>query len=356
MGREAAEAKLQAARGVISACRTARGFRASTRSYPELWVRDLVYSERAVLEMGHAGSVRAHLESVLALQRRSGQLPTAVASGLRRALNQRYHFWTCDTEMLFVIGAHVYAEAAGDEGFLESAKEKLGMCVRFVEGRRDGHGLIPGMDWRDAMIWYRGRCLLANQALLATMYASLGEKEKAEAVREAARLHFAPPGGGAWADAVWWEGGELRRDFHFDSLGHALAVLDGTLKPEEALEGFGRASTPFGVLNMSPARDAARRRALASLADVNAFVRNGAVLRNKPGSYQNSTVWPFVEAKVAEALAAMGEGQRAREVYERAIGREGFYEWYDPSTGEPHGSAGQLWTAAGLLSMSKVCP
>ena len=41
--------KEQQARAVIDACRTETGFVASTQSYRQLWLRDLVYSEDALL-------------------------------------------------------------------------------------------------------------------------------------------------------------------------------------------------------------------------------------------------------------------------------------------------------------------
>ncbi len=357
MDEGAAAGRLEDAKRVIEACRTERGFRASTQSYPDLWVRDLVYSEEALIRLGYGRVVRAHFESTLRLQRKGGQLPTAVSRGPRRILSQRYHFWTCDTEMLFVIGAMRYAKLSGDTEFPEARRQDLQRCVDFVEAQKNGAGLIPGMDWRDAMIRYRGKCLLANQVHLSDMHELWGEVEKARSVRDAVKEHFPVEDGESFADAVWWADGTLKKYANFDCLGHALAVLDGTAPP--AMErgitrGFEMARTEHGIADLFPAYDAERWRAFSSIENIKAFVRSGAVLRNKPGSYQNSSIWPFVEAKVTEAYVRMGLPQRAKDAYRLALGRKGFYEWYSSATGAPGGSEGQLATASSIISMSRT--
>ena len=70
---------------------------------------------------------------------------------------------------------HKYAAVAGNK-FFEENKKAVESCVAFLEGKLDAHRLIPGMDWRDAMPVYIGKCLLANQMLLADMYELLGNR------------------------------------------------------------------------------------------------------------------------------------------------------------------------------------
>jgi len=82
---------------------------------------------------------------------------------------------------------------------------------------------------------------------------------------------------------------------------------------------------------------------------------NGAFLRNKPGRYQNSAIWPFVEIRVIDALKKLQANIEAEEAIKVMIERKGFNEFYDPITGEPGGSEGQLWTAAAVLSAADHC-
>ena len=348
---------LAGALGVIADCKTGSGFKASTQAYPELWLRDLVYSEGPLLDLGHAATVRAHFESMLRLQRRSGQVPTAVGSGLRRIFNQRFHFWTSDTEVLFLAGVARYSSATGDRGLEDGHRGGLDSAVRYVEGRTDSHGLLPGMDWRDALMCCEGRFLLSNQANLVAMYDALGLPEEAEKVRLSVRELFFDEALGYYADAVWWSDGAVMRDLRFDCLGNALSMLTG-ITPVEQVPGvcdrFRGAETRFGLRDFYPPCPPMRARAFRSFGEMNAFARNGAFLRNREGHYQNSAIWPFVEAKVAEALTKAGRREQAVRIAELALGRRGFSEWYSPSDGAPKGSEGQLWTAAGLLSMSRV--
>ncbi|HKT21648.1 MAG TPA: hypothetical protein VJR06_03355, partial [Nitrososphaerales archaeon] len=119
------------------------------------------------------------------------------------------------------------------------------------------------------------------------------------------------------------------------------------------LEGFRRADSGFGYRNVSPAYPVNRWKGFRSVGRFNAFVRTGAWLRNRADHYQNSAVWPFVEARVVGALRSAGSTSEAEAASGRLLRRRGMSEWYSPTTGEPHGSNGQLWTAAAVISLTR---
>ena len=347
-------AKLAEAKAVISGCRTEGGFHASTKLYPELWIRDLVYSEEVLLKLGYGETVKKHFESFLEKQRSNGNLPTVITSFWRRSLNQTFHFWTCDTEILFVIGAFDYANQTGDVDFIRSNQERIDRCVNFVNGGLNKLGLIPGGDWRDAIMNLDRMFLLTNQVQLANMYERLGHKEKSEALKETIREVFSLPDQ-SFADSVRWDDGVLQKDTHFDCLGSSLGILNGTIPPNDYPGQGGKfqvAYTGFGHRNVVPVYKENRARAFRSVRSLNAFVRNGAVFTNRRDAYQNSAIWPFVEARIVAALRKMGMNSEAQKASDRMLSRNGMYEWYGPVDGVGHGSDGQLWTAAAIVEQA----
>jgi hypothetical protein len=62
------------------------------------------------------------------------------------------------------------------------------------------------------------------------------------------------------------------------------------------LNGFNNAKTPFGYRNITPYYEYNRAKLLATWC-LMCGVTNGAFLRNSPGLYQNSAIWPFVEIR-----------------------------------------------------------
>jgi hypothetical protein len=349
-------AKIAEAKAVIQRCVSPKGFHASTQLYPELWVRDLVYSEDVLLRLGYGETIKRHLTAFLDLQRENGNLPTVITSFWRRSLNQTFHFWTCDTEILFVVGAFDYANYTGDMDFLKLNQEKIDRCTGFVNGRLNKLGLIPGTDWRDAILDLDGRYLLANQVQLANMYERTGHKERSKALMETIRDVYSLDDQGSLADSVRWDDGVLQKDTHFDCLGSALGVLNGTISSgvySDLGRKFQDAFTGYGFRNVVPVYEEDRARAFRSINSLNAFVRNGAVLRNRRDSYQNSAVWPFVEARIVAALRKMRMTPEARNGSEKMLARRGMNEWYGPFDGVGHGSAGQLWTAAAVVAQAE---
>ena len=348
--------KEKKAREVIEACRTEHGFNASTRHYHQLWLRDMVFSEDALLNLGYLRDVENHLSEFIKFQRSSGQMPTVIDYSSSKFFRQRYQCCPSDTEILFVIGMHKYAAIAGNK-FFEENKEAVKSCVAFIEGKLDAHRLIPGMDWRDAMPVYIGKCLLSNQMLLADMYELLGNSAASCLIKENVNKFFYLEDLGWYADAISWDGGELKQDYQFDSFGNALAIINGTASNRVSrgiLEVFNVAKTPFGYRNIMPYHEFNREKALVTWYRT-CRVPFGVFLRNRPGKYQNSSIWPFVEIRVIDALRKLQVTSEAQAATSLLIERKGFNEFYDPKTGAPNGSEGQLWTAAATLSAINRC-
>jgi hypothetical protein len=338
------------AREVIKACRTDRGFNASTHLYHQLWLRDLVYSEDSLLRMGYQQDIEKHFSEFIALQRSTGQMPTVIDYSPSKIIRQRYQRCPSDAEILFVIGMNKLA-AAGCNDFFDENLESINLCLKFIENKLDSHRLIAGMDWRDAMPVYIGKYLLANQMLLADMYELQGNLQASNLVKENVNKFFYCRDLGWYADSIHWSENELKIDRHFDSLGNALAILNGTASKEDSenmLKGFNLAKTPFGYRNIMPYYEFNREKALATWYKT-CRVPFGVFLRNRIDKYQNSAIWPFVEIRVIDALKKLQANTEAKEATNIMIKRRNFNELYDPTTGAPKGSKGQLWTAAAAL-------
>jgi hypothetical protein len=305
--------------------------------------------------LGYAKEVKNHLSEFIKLQRKNGQMPTVISYSYNKLIVRRFQSCISDTEILFVIGMCEYANFAGSEFFNEN-EVAVNSCVAFIEGKLNEHGLIPGMDWRDAMANYGGKFLLANQMLLADMYDRLGKPATADSIKEKVNRFFYSKNFCCYADSVQWEDDKLKKDHHFDCLGNALAILNRTASIEVSkniLKGFEAAKTPFGYKNIMPHYELNRAKFLTSWDNI-CLIFNGALQRNRPGDYQNSAIWPFVELRVAAALDKLRATNEAEAAKKLILEREGFNEFYNPTTGAPGGSKGQLWTAAAVLSAANL--
>jgi hypothetical protein len=358
------------AKKVVERCRTNEGFLASADLYKDLWLRDLFYSESSLLKLGYHETVRRHFETFLKYQLKNGQVSTVISKGWKQLLGQRFHKWTCDSEILLVLGIMMYAKTTGDYSFVGENRKKIDRCVEFVRSRLNPFGLVPGADWRDAIVnYYQGRkYLLSNQVLLAQMYDELEMTEDARALKETILELFVsqPSEMGSLlpiVDCISWasdeyekenEDGEHRLKFEdrLDCLGASLAIINGITSPNLAVEiakSLDLPRTKHGYRNLTPPIRIRRFGAFVSIDAMNSFVRNGAFLRNRPYHYQNSGVWPFVEARVASALKKVGFSEKVSELSKLMRERDGFNEWYSPIDGQGKGSRDQLWTAAAVL-------
>jgi hypothetical protein len=354
------------AKNVVERRRTQEGFLASADLYKDLWLRDLFYSESALIKLGYNETVRRHFETILKYQLKSGEIPTVTLGGWKRLLAESFHYWTIDSQILFVLGMTSYAKMTKDYAFLDRNKMAIERCVKFIKGRSaNGFGLVPGLDWRDAIVnYYHGtKYLLSNQVLLAQMYEELGRTEDAKTL---CKLFFSRSSGSGPlvpVDCIYWEDDHRRRkedlkfEYRLDSLGNSLAILFEVVSGSDAVEvarNLDRArTTKNGYRNLTPPMNIERTQAFASRKAMNAFVKSGAFLRNRPNHYQNSAVWPFIESRIVSAFRKVGLQQKAEELSKIMVSREGFNEWYSPIDGRPHGSRDQLWTAAAVLEQQQ---
>ncbi len=346
------------ARKVIEQCRRDGGFYASTHNYhAQFWNRDLIYSQDVLLELGYAREVKAQLCEFMKHQAKDGRIPTSIHVSSSKGSRPVFHGWTADTEILFVIGVLKYDRFTSDSLHQQSAAQ-ISRCVDFIERRLGGNGLIPGMDWRDAMPNYMGKFLLSNQMLLVDMYELLGRPDRAQQIREKVNELFYSTELGFYADSISYKRGKAVRDLHFDSLGNSMVLLNHTAGEGEAkgvLSALENARTQFGYPNITPAYRLNKARDIfLSIDGIKAFVRNGAFRRNQPNTYQNSAIWPFVESWVIGALRSQGAGERADLAASLVLARRGINEVYSPINGEPLESEGQLWTAASILSVARA--
>ena len=137
----------------------------------------------------------------------------------------------------------------------------------------------------------------------------------------------------------WWESKERGEEKERTS----------TEVSKNILKGFEVAKTPFGYKNIVPHYELNRAKLLTSWNNI-CLIFNGALQRNRAGIFQNSAIWAFVELRVAAALKKLGAINEAKAALKLILEREGFNEFYYPTTGTPGGSKGQLWTAAAVLS------
>jgi len=338
------------AKKVIEGCRKDNRFYASSHNYREPWLRDMVYSIDILLSLGYVKEVKNQLSQFIKLQRKDGQMPTVIDYGMRKLFYLRFQSCPSDTEILFIIGMLKYNNFARDEFFKEN-EDAVNSALVFIKSHLNEHQLIPGMDWRDAMPNYRGKFLLANQMLLVDMYELLGKQADAIKVKMNVNKFFYSKEKCCSADSIYWEDGKLKQDHNFDCLGNALAVLNGTVSDvsEGILKGFKAAKTPFGYRNITPYYVFNRAKLFTSWDNL-CLVLNGSFLRNTPGVYQNSAIWPFIELRVIYALNKLKATIETEEAIKLMLKREGFNEFYNPRNGAPGGSKSQLWTAAAVLS------
>lgn len=343
------EAKLAEARRVIRICARGEGFYASSLNYAyQYWLRDVSFSLPALIGLGYRERVKSHLTLFLEAFRRSGRIPAmiprfGVASYLasfarmlwRPRLLAAYPLrfmlpnlarlglqpWTGDSLPLLLKALYEYAQLTGDRSLLEAYSEQLESLREELVFKVEG-GLLEGSSWMDAMANYVGKptltCqLLAYQALKLTGRGKEAWK-LAKLIREA-----------------YWKGEhftDLPEGWRLDSLGNLLAILYGLASREEGLllvKALRKALTRWGVLNLYPPYP---RRECSQ----------------KPYSYQNSAVWPFIQGLLVVALTKLRLQTEAEREFERMLGLRGFNEWYTLD-GKPGGSPNQLWTAAHLL-------
>ncbi|MCA9356579.1 hypothetical protein H6784_00295 [Candidatus Nomurabacteria bacterium] len=320
----------------------------------QCWTRDLALAVAPLLlEMGETVIVRTHLKNLSEKQCENGQIPILFLSdevawrskkvserGQNSFMVVRYdkgRLWnltpgTKDSEILYVIAMYEYAIATGDLSLIDEYGDRIKLAMKYVEVHNlNDSGLAVGADWRDTMeVFLSDKALLSNNVLLAQAYNLMGEKEKAEKQRRMIMMYF-------WKNKNFTDyipGGNRP-----DPLGIALGILCEAVPREvypHALRLLHSVDSDFGVTIKcihNPYTDG----------EEEVFERTKGIV-----------VWPFVVGFSVMALHKMGYYDEAQALFQKMENLDGFYEWYDPTTGKGWGAKEQLWSAS-LYLRAKMC-
>lgn len=69
---------------------------------------------------------------------------------------------------------------------------------------------------------------------------------------------------------------------------------------------------------------------------------------------QYGVIWPFIHGFMILAALKAGDVALAKTQYEKWNKVKGFFEWYDPVSGQGYGSNEQLWSAALYLCVTQA--
>lgn len=328
---------------VIDSCKGRFGLYASSDLYRhEHWTRDISYSLDGLLEAGYGKEVKNDLESIWIKQKKGGKAPVLYvdkvlpwalnsikrgrlaslfrrASGIKAVLNAVQH--TADPTLHAIAAMYEYAKNTGDVDMLSRFKSGLSKAIAYTEERLVD-GFVVGCDWRDLMPELKNDRLLSNQCLLYRVYELSGEHEKAEKLKNRINEKF-------WNGEYYVSGLDSK---DFDALGASLAIVWGIVPRErygQLAEMFRKTTTKYGIKNML-------------IMDEKTMGKKAGI----PECDHYGKIWPFVSYTAVLALKKMGFEEFAHAEMDKLEKLEGFNEWYDPDSGKPRGSRGQLWSAA----------
>jgi glycogen debranching enzyme len=345
--------KLTEAKETIKKCVGKKGFYAGDY-YKQYWTRDFVYSLDAILELDFIDLAKSHYTEIFKKQKSTGEVPAFIRnkedliptligyfSGILTTINYRglhvfhpsqltffkeHHEWTADSNILAIIGLKKYELYTKDKSLFKENEEKISKILNFVESKVEVEfKFIRGSGWADAMKNYKDKFCLVTQVLLYEMYKFLKEENKAESLKKNINEFF-------WNEELGYYTDYLGSN-RFDALGNSLAIIHEIVPKERIdnlLESFNIASTRFGYRNLSPPYRMSE-------------------CSQKPNTYQNSSIWPFICANVIISFVKVGLIENAKEEFLKMNKLKGFNEWYCPITGKPKGSNNQLWSAAGYI-------
>ncbi len=344
--------KLKNAISVINRCRGDKGFYASAERYKyEYWTRDLCYCVEPLISLGFSKDVKTQLLTIWKRQAITGELPRyiidrrfkwlpgklftkiknrKIISTIKSldTMETRFNKWTVDSTPLTIIATYKYAEKSGDLRIIEVLKPQIEKAMWYTK-LHIKEFLIRGGDWRDSIPWLRNKFLLSNNVMLYELYKRIGENGKAIIVKDRINSEF-------------WNG-DYYTDFigsaNFDCFGASWAVLSGIVPRshyKKLSEKLVSASSQYGIKNMIEIKPISRE-------------ENDAT----ESCNQRYAIWPLVNAYAIMALRKMGAGSAARKESQKMENLVGFREWYNPDTGEGHGSKEQLWSAAAYYEFIK---
>lgn len=350
---------------VLIACIGRKGVNASPVRYQDQnWTRDFVYAaQELLLEIGQAQVVQAHLNNLADRQYPDGRMPIMFLDNtagflwtkLKNSVRERRlsfllkaYFsrdgvgqlspWTRDSELLFALGHGIWNEYHRQtEPLIERAVEcsiyarHTDKALAYVEQHLMTDGLVRGADWRDTRKDLDDKCLLSNNILLCRAYALLGQTEKHAALKARINERF-------------WTGTHYR-DYpgcdEYDTLGNAYAILYDIAPAanwDSIITAASGLSTACGFMLNSVTLPPKNTVEKAVMDRVNQF----------------GVVWPFIHGFMIMAMIKAGFPDRARKEFDKWTALPGFFEWYDPRTGNGHGSVDQLWSAALYLRAARA--
>ena len=213
--------------------------------------------------------------------------------------------------------------------FSQEYPEQIASILARIESLKSDQGLLQGGGWLDGMSNFRGSYSLTNQVWLYRLYRDFDMPAQMESARAALESFWNGPKG-FYVDRLGSD--------RLDTLGNAMLLDEGLVpagRAEAVLAALAGARTRYGYLNLSPVFPAGE-------------------CSQRPHEYQNATVWPFVEYRVARAFMRYGRTEDARAIKELMESRRGVNEWYSPLDGKPEGSRAQLWTACAYLGVSSL--
>lgn len=366
--------KINEAKRVMAGCVGRNGLYASPERYRyTCWTRDFVYAGQDFLGRSDGGigpvMVRRHLETLAAKQRPDGRVPVLfldkTVPWLMMKLvhwikNRRLSFmlkhylaagsiesfspWTRDSEILFALGVGKLLTQPAAGTLDPDVRQRLicaaGGALAYVEKNLMRDGLAIGSDWRDTRKDLDGVALLTNNCWLTEAYRRLGHDHKADVLRQRIQAEFWI--GTHFRDYVSRDGKLARTEpDEFDTLGNALAILFGLATPEQAASILNRAealASPYGYRLNTVTLPPRTKEEAASMKSCNQF----------------GVVWPFIHGYMILAADHAGRRDLVRREIDKWLRLPGFYEWYDPQTGEGHGSSDQMWSAAMFLKAAAV--
>ncbi|NIN53333.1 MAG: hypothetical protein GTN80_09170 [Nitrososphaeria archaeon] len=340
--------------------------------YDGVWVRDAYYMGSFLLEAGHLDRVLELLEFLRGRQisgftslvhgkgspitrfhRRKvkkdikaefvGALPTSIHGGLS---DIHGYYPDIDSTCLYAALFDEIIEQVGSRTLAQRFLESIERCLLYVEGRdMNGDGLPEQMeneDWADNLLrngnvtYTLASYLLAIRSYLKTAELA-GEKWRMREWEGKLEETVKKVNQKLWVLDHYAEAIDLYGSYiHSASQDTVLLLLTGLIdekRAEKHLDFLDRElTTSNGPLNINPPR------------------RDSAPTNLKPGSYQNSTVWPWITSLQAEALLEIGQADRGVEVL-RQVFPYLFFEWFDASNPRRSGAYPFKTSAAAVLKV-----
>lgn len=324
----------------------------------QCWTRDFIIAVLPLLlDLDiNKGTAKRHLDALAKRQKSNGQIPILfIESPIRWTMQKVIHSikngrmsfmlkkylssdgvfnltsWTKDSEILYLLGVAVYYRRTRDLVFWERHCPHVDKAVKYIKNELSYQGLVYGTDWRDTKPEFNRVMLLTNNCFLFEAYKQLGMHLEADNLRDMINKHF-------WT-------GKYYRDFigtdNFDTLGNALAVIfkvASSDKLDSVIEEAMKMNTEFGF----------------KLNSVTLPPKNEAEKKLMERINQDGVIWPFISGFMVIALYKAGKRELAVREFDKWSQVSGFYEFYNPNTGEGHGSSDQLWSASLYLRLAKL--